>query len=210
MKKNNALPLGILFLLLLLNSPTVFSQQDWWLEIDKTQRNLHNEKQSLPSSYNLLELDLHALDKQLRKVPKRYSKAAYNKTVLLNFPTPERDCPQTFKVVEVKTMEDGLSVQYPSFKTYLGINVENPVERIRFDRTSLGLHATVLDSTEGTYHIAPYQNYGNGEVNQYLCYFQKNAKEKTGFACDTHEALHHLVKTAEPAADNYKNAIGLA
>lgn len=150
------------------------------------------ERDIKPSQFSVWSLDVEALQEALSDAPRRYSKTAQTKDVLVEFPLPEEGRVATFRVMEVATMEETLQEKFPAFKTYLGVNIENPLQRIRFDWTSQGFHAMVLKGggnglKKGSFFIHPFQT---GDIENYICYYKKDNDSACGFECKTQSDLN--------------------
>ena len=69
----------------------------------------------------------------------------------------------TFRVEQSAVMEPELAANYPDIDTFRGQGVEDPATSIRFDRTPLGFHATIV-TPEGVYFVSPESL---GELDRY-------------------------------------------
>lgn len=186
MKMMNYLLYGLLFL----NCCGLLAQNNSiWTEVEESRINLVGERQIVPEQYRVLSLEVEVLQNILKEAPDRYAEEAQTSQVLIDFPLPEKEAFGHFKVLKVQTMEVGLAEKFPQFETYVGVNVENPAQRIRFDWTDKGLHGMVLYSENGSFFIDPYQT---NDLGHYICYYKKDLLKKTGFKCEAHEELHEL------------------
>ncbi|CAF3795227.1 unnamed protein product [Rotaria sp. Silwood1] len=77
-------------------------------------------------------------------------------------------------------MEDGLAVQFPEIKTYLGQGIDDPYSSVRFDYTPLGFHAMIF-SESGTVFIDPY---AKGDNMNYISYFKTDFRTDKKMSCE--------------------------
>lgn len=157
---------------------TLLGQDNYWSDVSESSISLLGERHIVPDRYRVLELDLAGIANELDKAPMRFEQS--NDELLLQMPNPNSGEWSTYRILEVPTMEAGLQQEFPNMRTYLGANVENPAQRIRFDITMHGFHGMVLYSDEGSFFIDPYQT--NDKTN-YVCYFKKDYYRETGFQC---------------------------
>ena len=93
----------------------------------------------------------------------------------------------TFRVEQSAVMEPELAVNYPGIDTFRGQGIEDPATSIRFDRTPLGFHATVV-TPEEVYFVSPERL---GELDRYTSQIAQGPLD-TAFQC--------LVEAFGPAA----------
>src|SRR5688572_5525466 len=84
----------------------------------------------------------------------------------------------TFRVEQSAVMEPELAVNYPGIDTFRGQGVDDPTTSIRFDRTPLGFHATIV-TPEGVYFVSPERL---GELDRYTSGMAQGPLD-TAFQC---------------------------
>ena len=82
--------------------------------------------------------------------------------VRITVPTPDGSF-LTFRVEQSAVMEPELAAAYPGIDTFRGQGVEDAAASIRFDRTPLGFHATIV-TPDGVYFVSPERL---GELDRY-------------------------------------------
>ena len=95
----------------------------------------------------------------------------------LTVPTPDGQF-LTFRVEQSSVMEAALAADYPDIDTFRGQGVDDPATTIRFDRTPLGFHATIV-TPDGVYVVAPERL---GELDRYTSELAGGPLE-TAFRC---------------------------
>lgn len=136
------------------------------------------DRASVPSQYQLFQLDLAGLKSQLANAPLRGS--SLSSQVVVQFPDGNGQL-KNFKVYEAPVMQPGLSAKYPDMKSYVGQGVDNPSDVIRFSITQYGLH-TMLSTTEGTAYTDPYTKDGLTAIA-----YKRSAVTPRSFRCDVTE-----------------------
>jgi subtilisin-like proprotein convertase family protein len=164
------------------------------------------DRASVPSQYQLFQLDLAGLKSQLANAPLRGSKLSSQ--VVVQFPDGNGRL-KNFKVYEAPVMQPGLSVKYPDMKSYVGQGVDNPSEVIRFSITRYGLH-TMLSTEEGTAYTDPYTKDGLTAIA-----YKRSAVTPRSFRCDVTEASSknknmETVPYSVPATDGQLRTYRLA
>jgi subtilisin-like proprotein convertase family protein len=142
---------------------------------------------SVPSQYQLFQLDLPGLKTQLAAAPMRSSKLS--SAVIVQFPDGNGVL-KNFKIYEAPVMQAGLSAKYPGMKSYVGQGVDNPSEVIRLSITRYGLH-TMLTTDEGTAYTDPYTKDGLTAIA-----YKRSAVMPRTFRCDVTEKS--AKKNSEP------------
>ena len=120
---------------------SVFAQQSYWQQSDKSTLNGNSEKTLKEKFYQTYQLDLDAFKAQLANAPMR-SATTTNSNTRVFLPNIKGELEQ-FRVVEVPVLSQELSELYPEIKTYLGFSSDNPGVRARFSVTPQGLQTMV-------------------------------------------------------------------
>ncbi|HSQ45483.1 MAG TPA: zinc-dependent metalloprotease family protein, partial [Lutibacter sp.] len=134
-------------------------------------------RKSVPNKFESYELNLNQLKSKLSKAPKRKENLEKSGTVI-SFPN-EKGILEKYQIFEASIMDENLQKQYPNIRSYVGKGVENSGSVIRFSITSMGLHAMVMRTAEGTVYIDPTTEKGDS----YMVYSSKNLPSIEPFEC---------------------------
>ncbi len=137
----------------------IFSSEQW---LTTTLTNEHNNKllNSKASGKKTFDINIAELEQLTRD----------NKSLLIDLPLPNGGFVQ-FKLSYSAVMSDELADKYPSIKTFIGYQVNNPEHSGRFDITPHGFHG-VFNYKEEKVYIEPISRENN---HQYQSYFKKDA-----------------------------------
>lgn len=106
-----------------------------------------SKAQELPQT---ITLDVVSLQKALQRAPKTNTSNLQISIVNTSLPTvllPNQHGQMVpYKVTEYEVLSSDLSAQFPSIKTYHGVNTNNPKETIRFDISPNGFHGIIVSS----------------------------------------------------------------
>ena len=175
-----------LLMIALLVSNASFSQtKSIWKPVKEAELSaeIKIKRNSIPSSFELFELDLSALKTSLGTAPKRDAKG--QSKLIIELPNANGAL-EHFRVVETPAMEPGLAAKYPMMKTYAAQGIEDPTAVARFSVTQLGLSVMTLSGGKSTVFIDPYTE----NRTNYIVY-SKNSLDSNGsdFACLTDQKL---------------------
>ena len=196
-KKNIAV---FLLLFSVLFSVNAQEKNNLWQK-DKYSGNLASkkiERRTTPTKFDLYHLNITSLKEQLKKAPKR-EKSGFLKGEILNFPDEEGKM-QEYRVFEASVMDDELQKKYPEIRSYIGKNVNDPSNVIRFSITNLGLHAMVLSKSKSTMYIDPYTN----SKESYILYSKKDLPNTEPFQCkfeDVNTSVNNTSKSEVSSRD---------
>ena len=129
-----------------------------------------------------LALDVAVLRQELAPAPLEGTAAARGTGApVVALPMPDGST-QRFRLTESPVMEPGLAAQFPSFKTYSGVGLDDPTATVRCDVTSLGFHAQVLSGAHGTAYIDPV---GPTDPAHYVAYYRRDIDRRAvPFGCE--------------------------
>ena len=149
----------------LLASFTMFSQSNYWTSIKTNElRGSHNLENFDTKQIQTYSLNIEAFKQTLGSAPMRG--VAGRSNTIVSFPNQFGKFTD-YRVVELPIMSAELAAQFPNIKAYLGFDVANPVNRIRFTVTPQGVQ-TMASGTEGELtFVVPLDKYG---TNQYIAY----------------------------------------
>jgi subtilisin-like proprotein convertase family protein len=104
---------------------------------------------------------------------------------LLEIPLPDGHSAR-FRIYEVSIMEPGLSLKFPSFRTYAGYGEDDPLSLVRISLTDLGFQA-MIRTKETTVFIDPVTTFPNS--GYYLVYNRSDLSSSMSFKCETEDKL---------------------
>lgn len=144
-----------LLILCILMLTSGFGQTNFWRLTDQSEvSNLELiENQYETKSQLLYSLNFNALKQALSTAPRRGDGTGLSNLVL-DFPDAYGNI-KSYRVYEAPVIDDALSAQYPDIKSYVGVDIRNGRNSIRFSTTIHGFHGMIL-STKGTQYINPH------------------------------------------------------
>lgn len=140
-----------------------FSQSAIWKKTNEQKLTTFQKvrRNSVPSKYELFNLDIDAFKSQLAGAPVRGEFSGRSKKVIF-LPNAEGQI-QRFYVMETPIMERELAEKFPMIKSYAAQGVDDPTAIARFSVTQFGLHSMTFSGDNSTVYIDPYtedtQNY---------------------------------------------------
>ncbi len=151
--------------------------QDAWQRVKGKPAKTHDGR---PAALKLDKLATWTLNKGqlarlLRSAPRESSKAAQDRPLVVDLPTPTGGF-QRFELASSPVMEAGLAARHPDIETFRGRGVDDPTATIRADITPLGFHASVRSAT-GSWYIDPYYHL---DQSLYASYFGRDLKDTAG------------------------------
>ena len=166
-----------------------YGQSSLWNKIseDRIGNSPKMERASMPSKYQLFSLNLNSLKNSLANAPKDTDGVQSNVTI--KFPNAQGVL-ENYKVYDSPVMEDGLAVQYPGLKTYIGKGIDDVTASMRFSITPFGLH-TMTFSGNGTNYIDTYTS----DLNTYIVYNKSDLTGNRSFECQFDESEAANLKT---------------
>lgn len=157
----------LLFCIFIFNSCVIQHRKDTskekplWIPMPHSE--LKQSKDSLPSKFLLFKLNEDELRKRLVHDSSQLKS-------IIDFPLPDSSFSK-FSVIEVQVMSPALAAKYPAFKTYEGIEVSNPANRIRMDLNDKNFHGYFM-TDQGEFFIAPVDG---PDKNLYIVFKKENA-----------------------------------
>jgi len=142
--------------------------QNIWQEIDIDNVPLI---QKLPTAYQGFQVDLTELQNILEETPLRFTPQVQEKTIYLSLPSPDGTIAK-YKMVEAPIIAEGLAAKYPEIKTYVGINKQNPLARVRCSITSKGFHAVITGANVENYCV---QSLSKENKNTCISFYLKDS-----------------------------------
>jgi len=165
------------------------SRDNVWSRIDASALSVRSEQIS-PQSYQVVELNESALAEKLSQAPFEFTRRARRARASLTLPMPDGTF-QSFAIEESPSMEPELAAQFPEIKSYRGQGIDDPTATARFDWSSLGFHAVVLNATSSIY-VDPYSA---GDTHHYISYDVHDMQSATNNAarCEVTEEMQALM-----------------
>ncbi len=157
---------------------------NYWQPADKSTLDAFRASRYLfPTKALTLEMDLSKLKQELRDVSVGLEETFRTDATTLSLVFPDRTT-KVFRIAETPVMAPALAARFPQIKTYSGVAVDNPAERLFFDITEEGFHAMVLSPGQSSMFIDPY---AKGDTKHYLVYYKKDYQRTSGapFVCGT-------------------------
>jgi len=175
-----------------------------WSEVKNVPAALKSTEEWVrPAIHRVFAIDEAAFQVTIKNAPKEFTPEAEMAAVVLNIPMPDGSY-QRFSVVENQIMEPGLAAQFPTFKTYQGVGIDDPQATIRLSWTELGF-AGQIQSPSGWAYIDPYSK-GNTSVYS-VSWKRDNVRPFGAFTCYTETPeLDIDVSKLPPASGEIGNA----
>lgn len=155
-----------------------FNDGELWRDVAEDSFYAGDERQIVPDSYRTLKLNKDLMQNLLVQAPQEESVNPQDSELVISLPLPNGKFSR-FKFVESPIMEEGLRVQFPEIKTYLGQGIDQPSAITRFDVTPKGFHAMILDES-GSIFIDPYSK---NDTENYISYNKHDLQKDEDFAC---------------------------
>ncbi len=178
-----------LFTLLLITlTNAVFAQNRFFQDAGENKSmQSTGERVIIPQKFRSSTMDVQAMKSFLWTLPSE-SSVLYNRgnTPVISLPMPDGSMAR-FHVWESNIMEPALAAKFPDMKQFLGQGIDDPYATIRFDfNPYTGFHGQVLSAKTGRIFIDPF---ANGDLDNYISYFARNAVSPSKFVCNVDESL---------------------
>lgn len=151
----------------------------YWNDVSEASIQTTGERVIKPIKFRTLNLNTPDLKNLLQSAPLEKNIHPKYSNSVISLPMPDGTFLR-FKFSESPVMEDGLAVQFPEIKTYLGQGIDDPYSSVRFDLTPLGFHAMIF-SERGTVFIDPY---AKGDNMNYISYFKSDFRTDKRMTCE--------------------------
>lgn len=152
-------------LIFLLASFTIFSQSNYWTSIETSAlRGLHNLENFNQKQIKSFNLNIEAFKQALNNAPMRGLGSRSNTVV--SFPDQFGKFTD-YRIVELPILSAELAAQFPNIKAYLGFDIVNPTNRIRFTVTPQGVQTMASSANSDLTFVIPLDKFGS---NQYMAY----------------------------------------
>ncbi|MFC6267628.1 reprolysin-like metallopeptidase [Frigoriflavimonas asaccharolytica] len=167
----------LIFTFLIFFSVPIFAQQNEWTKANERNIGKKHERGAIVSKFELFNLNLENLKNQLSKASDR-DILPRAKGVLVKFPT-ESGSFATYEVFESSTMHPDLQKKYSDIKSYMGVNIENPLSTVTFAVDPyFGFNASFKNETD-MFYLETYTK----DNSTYILYNRNNATSLSKFQC---------------------------
>ncbi len=146
------------------------------------------------------QVDVMAMKNALQSAPYRETTEWSNSTFFVELPNVDGGF-STYKVLRNQTMHPLLSAVYPNILTFDGVNVNNVLEKVKFDLTPQGFHAMVSAPDHSTLFIDPINPQNPNKV---MVYLKKDFHTSKIMQCDfemAEEKFKKLIDTKDFAPE---------
>ena len=157
----------------------------YWTDVTGKDVYSSGERRINPDHYRTFELNYPLYKMALMNAPHEQNTKLRNSSFIITIPLPEGNL-QSFRIVEYRMLEEGLTEKYPELKTYYGTGIDNPAASVRIDFTYNGFHAMIFTGTlNGSVFIDPMTT---GTTGFYTVYYKKDyPRLNNGFECAVNE-----------------------
>ncbi len=196
-KKNIAFFSMILFVI-----SNCFSQR--WEEVSARDYIPKGKIDFSPSIYKIFKINDAEIKSMLFTAPHETDVKAKNSNTTISVPSANGKI-ITFSIVKYDMMEKGLASQFPDYKTFYGVAVDNPYTTIRLDYTAFGFRAVIREMEEITFIDYASQK----DLEHRIIYFKKDYPKLHDWTCsvkdfnDGHKSNDH--NSIENRAGDCKN-----
>ncbi|MBX2870818.1 MAG: T9SS type A sorting domain-containing protein [Saprospiraceae bacterium] len=139
-------------------------------------------------NYQVFELDLKGLKRQLAQAPEEFSKTG-DAEPLIQLPSPEGTL-ASFRAVHSPVMGAEISARYPSIRSFKIVHETDQRIQGRIDYSPKGFHA-YINSPQGKIYIDPYANVS---AKYHVVYYAKDVHIESGdmpaLSCGVHDLEH--------------------
>ena len=178
-----------LSIVFILNICLAFSQSNsFWIKQSSVKNaKVRQGKQSI-SNHLIYSLNLEGIKTAVTSAPKRLSKTVSSKTII-PFPNANGTF-SDYRIFEASVMHPDLQAKYPDIRSYVGQNIKNPVETIRFSISPKGLSSMTLSVDKRSTFIEPYT-----EDLLYYRVYNRSERDATsdGFECEVTDNLNNTL-----------------
>lgn len=162
---------SVLLFCLLLISPAIFAQDNFWKDIPEAEAKNNDLKRIIiPEKYRTLSLNTSGLRAALNNAPQEFSPESRLTPLIMLLPMPDGTMGR-FSITSYSMMEPGLQAQFPEIRTFSGQGIDDPTATVKLDWTEFGFHAMILSPVKGSVWIDPYSR---GDKEHYITYFKKD------------------------------------
>jgi subtilisin-like proprotein convertase family protein len=126
------------------------------------------------------EVDIDQLKSSIVLAPYREDVSIMNSSFFIQLPN-HRGGLETYKVARNKTIHPQLNAQFPDILTFDGVNINNVLEKVKFELTPQGFHAMILNPDHSTIYVDPLNASSPEKV---MVYFKKDFYSDKQMVCE--------------------------
>ncbi|GAK92823.1 hypothetical protein JCM19298_3311 [Nonlabens ulvanivorans] len=204
-------PMKYLLTIVVLFNFAFAEAQNFWQSVSQIPTENLETRNFTPENYLLFDLNLDGLKQSIAAAPMRFT--SNHSTIVISMPNADGDF-NNFEIFETQMMDTSLSAKYPDIKTYIGLNINDTADVIRFSITSHGFHNIEFIPGAPTVYIDPFTK----DHDMYIVYNRSAIPEvKEDFECLTdevsvigidHKITNLILKSADDSAlRSYRVAI---
>lgn len=138
------------------------------------------ERESFPTDFKLMELNLGVIKNQLKNVPVRSNSTKSN--IVITLPNVDGGIEQ-FEMYEASNFDADLQAQYPEIRSYVGVGINDKSAILRMSLDPSGIQTMVFRADKPTEFMEPYSE----DKTVYAIYSSSRQKGKLPFTCFTPE-----------------------
>ncbi len=174
----------ILFLL-----GTISLNAQYWNIYDESDIRLeeNQERQIVPSQYEVFELDILALKTAMKAAPEELANNRKDKEIVIGLPMPDGRIVD-FRFYHSEVMMEGLAAKYPNLRSYKGYSIDRSMNA-RFDFGPYGFHGSI-HTPKGKIYIDPYADNLEGIYQTYFTKFHQ-PEEAKNFRCGLNDVVQN-------------------
>jgi hypothetical protein len=174
------------------NKNTQPRQVKLWQQIDESNvQQKRGQRAIVPEKYLVFRLNRKSLENTLAELQPANLNEAGNNSIILEIPMPDGKI-RLFKMEDAPVLSPELAADFPSWKTFVGYDMDNPAISGRFDWNALGFHG-YISTGKGTVIIDPYQK---GDTENYLVFYKHEfGKSNDEFFCRVEQKMSKILET---------------
>lgn len=155
-----------------------------------------------PDVYSAYTVNLPVVEGQAQAAPSEAGRIARTSGATITVPRPDGKF-ETFRILDVSTMEPELAAEFPTIRTFSGVGVEDPSANIRGDVGPQGFRASVRSGSD-SYYVDPLYI---GETDLHISYFLKDAGADSNLSCHVQGTSGNLPQS-HPYSRKVRGAFG--
>lgn len=177
----------------------------WTFKTENLQEKSNSNRKIIPEKYQVLQLDIQALEQVLEAAPNRFASNAKQEALTLSFPIADGRF-KSFKVVRADVLHPDLAAKFSGIHSYAGVGIKDKADYLRFDITPAGLHAVIYTTGHSSIYIDPYME---DNRTTYISYYTKDyhPKNKPHFECGLEDDITSKQKNTQYNEDAEKALI---
>ncbi len=165
------------------------NQANLWRQIDEDALRSREERSVTPEKYLTFQLNRKLMQENLGRIARGENTKYGEQGIVIEMPMPDGSI-QHFRMVDAPVLSPELAAQYPTWRFFQGIGVEDPTASGRFDWNSMGFHG-FIETTKGTVYIDPYKK---GDTQNYLVFYKQDfGRSENEMYCRAERTIKDIV-----------------